>query len=97
MSEGDGASQDPDSAPSPRARAFIARRKAMAEASAAAEAGRHDRQQTQQQADYHNPLAILAGIAVLALLLLGFIFILDRFRSDPWFADCPTAQTGGCR
>lgn len=86
-------------APSPGTGAFIARRKAMDEASAAAEAveaERRQRQQTQQQADYQNPLALLGGLAVLALLLLGFVFVLDRLRGDPWFADCPSGQAS-CR
>src|ERR1700733_770032 len=89
----------PDAEPSPGTRAFIARRAAMAEASAAdaaVEAAQREQRQAQQQENYHNPFAILAGVAVLALLLLGFVFIVDRLRSDPWFSDCPTGQ-GACR
>lgn len=76
-----------------RTRAFIARRRALEEADAAArptpaEPGRND---------YQNPIAILGGIAVLALLLAGFIFVVDRLRGDPWFADCPAGQNGNCR
>ena len=85
--------------PSPGTRAFIARRAAMDEARTAtdaAEAERQQRRQAQQQSDYQNPVALLGGLAVLALLLLGFVFVLDRLRGDPWFADCPTGQAG-CR
>jgi len=100
MSKDDGDSKGPDSSPSPGTRAFIARRDALDEASAAAEAAeaaRRERELQRQHAEYHNPLAVVLGVAVLALLLVGFVFILDRFRSDPWFADCPTAETGNCR
>jgi hypothetical protein len=85
--------------PSPSTRAFIARRAAMDEASAAAAAAETQRQQghaTHRQTDYQNPVALLGGLAVLALLLLGFIFVLDRLRGDPWYADCPTGQAS-CR
>jgi hypothetical protein len=86
-------------APSPGTEAFIARRAAMDEASAAADAvetERRQRLQAQQQANYQNPMALLGGLAVLALLLLGFVFVLDRLRGDPWFTDCPTGQAS-CR
>jgi len=99
MGEADKDDERPEGAPSPATRAFVARRAAMAEASAAAEAieaARREQERAQQQADYHNPMAILAGVAVLALLLLGFTFILDRLRSDPWFSDCPSGEAS-CR
>jgi hypothetical protein len=85
--------------PSPGTEAFIARRAAMDDARAAAdavEAERQHRRQGQQQADYQNPMALLGGLAVLALLLVGFVFVVDRLRGDPWFADCPTGQAS-CR
>jgi hypothetical protein len=100
MGKADGETEEDESSPSPGTRAFIARRHAFEEASAAAdavEAARRERELQRQHAEYHNPFAILAGFVVLALLLGGFVFILDRFRSDPWFADCPTAETGSCR
>lgn len=86
-------------APSPGTQAFIARRAAMdaaREAADAAEAEKRQHRQAQQQTDYQNPIALLGGLAVLALLLLGFVFVLDRLRGDPWFADCPTGQAS-CR
>ncbi len=85
--------------PSPGTEAFIARRAAIDEARAAAdavEAEKRQRRQVQQQTDYQNPMALLGGLAVLALLLLGFVFVLDRLRGDPWFSDCPTGQAN-CR
>jgi hypothetical protein len=85
--------------PSPSTEAFIARRAAIDEARAAADAVEAENRQhrlAQQQADYQNPMALLGGLAILALLLLGFVFVLDRLRGDPWFADCPTGQAG-CR
>ena len=93
------ADRPPAPGPSPGTRAFIARRAAMDDASAAidaAEAEEQRRRPAQPQADYQNPMALLGGLAVLALLLLGFVFVLDRLRSDPWFADCPTGQAS-CR
>jgi ABC-type xylose transport system permease subunit len=90
----------PAHGPSARTRAFVARRGAMAEAAAVAamvEAARRERQERRQHAEYHNPVAVLAGLVVLALLIAGFVFVLDRFRSDPWFADCPTGSSGNCR
>ena len=85
--------------PSPGTRAFIERRAAMDEASAAAASAEAEKQRhrdAQPRADDQNPMALIAGLAVLALLLLGFVFVLDRLRSDPWFADCPSGQAG-CR
>jgi hypothetical protein len=90
----------PEHGPSARTRAFMARRGAMDEAGAVAamaEARRRDRQERRQHAEYHNPVAVLAGLVVLILLLAGFVFVLDRLRSDPWFADCPSGSSGNCR
>ena len=98
MSDED-AERNAGTGPSPGARAFIAHRAAMDEASAAADAAdaeRQRRRQVEQHSNYQNPMALLGGLAVLALLLLGFVFVLDRLRSDPWFADCPTGQAS-CR
>ena len=94
-----GRREQPGAAPSPATQAFIARRAALDEAAAAADAAgaaERDRRQAERQANYYNPVALLFGLVVLALLLFGFNFIVERLRSDPWFADCPTDQ-GGCR
>jgi hypothetical protein len=85
--------------PSPGTRAFIARRAAMEEARIAADAAEAERQQkllAHRRTDYQNPIAVAVGLAVLALLLIGFVFVIDQLRSDPWFSDCPTGR-GNCR
>jgi hypothetical protein len=100
MGKIEGEVPNPEHGRSARTRAFMARRGAMDEASAVAamiDAAQRDRQQQRQHAEYHNPVAVLAGLVVLVLLLAGFVFVLDRFRSDPWFADCPSGSTGNCR
>jgi hypothetical protein len=91
--------EQPGGAPSPATRAFIARRAAMDEAAAAADAAgaaERDRLQAERHANYYNPVALLFGLVMVALLLFGFNFIVERLRTDPWFSDCPTGQ-GGCR
>ena len=93
-----GSSDEPDGQ-SARSRAFVAHREAVDEAKQAADAALAPSQTAAQQhqhehAGNQNPLALLAGLAVLVLLLAGFVFILDRLRDDPWFSDCPT---GNCR
>jgi hypothetical protein len=81
---------------SARTRAFVERRRALEEADAAALAARRPGLEP-PPADSPNPIAILGGILVLALLLAGFIFVVDRFRGDPWFADCAARQGGNCQ
>jgi hypothetical protein len=80
---------------SARTRAFVTRRRALEEADAAALAARPPRLD-QPHTDSSNPIAIIGSIIVLALLLFGFIFVLDRFRGDSWFSDCPARQSGNC-
>jgi hypothetical protein len=80
---------------SARTRAFVARRRALEEADAAALAARPPRLD-QPHTDSPNLIAILGGIFVVVLLLAGFIFVVDRFRSDSWFSDCPARQIGNC-
>lgn len=93
-----GSGGEPDGA-SARSRAFVAHRAAVDEATQAADAAlaQHQaaaQQHQQLQAENQNPLVLLAGLAVLILLLAGFVFILDRLRDDPWYSDCPA---GNCR
>jgi hypothetical protein len=88
-----------DAGPSPGTRAFIDRRAALDAASVAANEAEAEMQRhraAQLRTDYQNPMALLLGLGVLALLLLGFVVVLDRLRSDPWFADCPSGRAD-CR
>jgi hypothetical protein len=80
---------------SARTRAFVTRRRALEEADAAALAARRPRLD-QPHTDSPNSIAILGGILVLALLLAGFVFVVDRFRGDSWYSDCPAKHSGNC-
>ncbi|MGB8840921.1 MAG: hypothetical protein WCC64_07595 [Aliidongia sp.] len=80
-----------------RTRAFVTRRHALEEADAAALAARRPHlDQPHTDSDSPNPIALLGGILVLALLLAGFVFVVDRFRGDSWYSDCPARQSGNC-
>lgn len=89
--------------PSPLTSRFIKRRQEMAEASAAVAAAeaaaRMQRHEPAEEAapGYQNPMALIGGIAVLILLLAGFVFVLDRLHGDSWFNDCPPSAHSNCR
>jgi hypothetical protein len=92
-----------EAGPSPQTARFIERRREMAEASAAVEAAeaaaRSQRHHAPDDAapGYQNPIALIGGVAVLGLLLAGFVLVVNRLHSDSWFNDCPPSAHSNCR